>query len=46
MIDTSANIQKAKEVLDWEPEVDLDEGLDRTVEWYLENLDWASKVML
>ena len=46
MIDTSANIAKAKEVLDWEPEVDLDEGLDLTVEWYLENLDWASQVIL
>lgn len=46
MIDTSADIHKAKELLDWEPEFDLDEGLDRTVEWYLENLDWASQVEL
>lgn len=46
MVDTSANIQKAKDVLDWEPEIDLDTGLDRTVEWYLENLDWASQVEL
>lgn len=46
MMDTAANIQKAKDVLDWEPEIDLDEGLDRTVEWYLENLAWASKVKL
>jgi len=46
MIDTSADIRKAKEVLDWEPEIDLDEGLDRTVEWYLENVEWASQVEL
>lgn len=46
MMDTSANIQKAKDILDWEPEIDLDEGLDRTVAWYLENLDWASQVKL
>lgn len=46
MVDTSANIQKAKDVLDWEPEIDLETGLDRTVEWYLENLDWASQVEL
>ena len=26
--------QKAKEVLGWEPEVSLDEGLKRTVEWF------------
>ncbi len=46
MIDTAADIRKAKEVLNWEPEIDLGEGLDRTVEWYLENLDWASQVEL
>lgn len=28
------DIAKAREVLKWEPEVDLDEGLERTVEWY------------
>ncbi len=46
MVDTSADIRKAKAELDWEPEFDLDEGLDRTVEWYLENLEWASQVEL
>jgi len=46
MIDTSADIRKAKEMLDWEPQVDLDEGLDKTVEWYLANLDWAKDVEL
>lgn len=46
MIDTSADIRKAKEVLDWEPEFDLEEGLDRTVAWYLENLEWAGQVKL
>ena len=46
MVDTSADIRKAKELLDWEPEIDLETGLDRTVEWYLENLDWASQVEL
>ena len=46
MIDTSADICKAKQMLDWEPRVDLDEGLDKTVEWYLGNLDWARDVQL
>lgn len=46
MIDTAADIRKAKEVLNWEPEFDLEKGLDRTVEWYLQNLDWASQVEL
>ncbi|MEM7602820.1 MAG: NAD-dependent epimerase/dehydratase family protein [Verrucomicrobiota bacterium] len=46
MIDTAADIQKAKDVLGWEPQFDLEEGLDRTVEWYLENLEWAGQVEL
>ncbi len=28
------DITRAREVLDWEPKVDLDEGLERTIEWY------------
>lgn len=46
MKDTAADISKAKEMLDWEPEVDLEEGLDRTVAWYKENIDWAREVIL
>ena len=33
------NIDKAREVLGWEPEVDLDAGLERTVAWYRTQLD-------
>jgi nucleoside-diphosphate-sugar epimerase len=43
MKDTAADISKAKRLFDWEPETDLPEGLDQTVDWYLENLDWAKK---
>lgn len=46
MQDTAADITKAKAVLGWEPEVDLDAGLDATVAWYLENLEWAGEVRL
>lgn len=28
------DITRAREVLGWEPQVDLDEGLERTIEWY------------
>src|ERR671935_947785 len=28
------NVEKAKELLGWEPQVDLDEGLARTIAWY------------
>jgi UDP-glucose 4-epimerase len=32
------NVEKAKELLGWEPKVDLDEGLARTIAWYREKL--------
>jgi len=31
------DITKARDVLDWEPAVDLDEGLERTIAWYREH---------
>lgn len=35
---------KLKEKLGWEPKVQLEEGLERTVDWYLENTDWLKEV--
>jgi len=32
--DTLADTSKAKELLDWQPQVDLDEGVKKTVEWF------------
>jgi nucleoside-diphosphate-sugar epimerase len=46
MQDTAADIAKAKTMLGWEPEIDLDKGLDATVAWYLENQNWAGGVKL
>ncbi|MCB0394631.1 MAG: SDR family NAD(P)-dependent oxidoreductase [Bdellovibrionales bacterium] len=37
LTETSANIEKAKKLLSWNPKVDFQEGLDRSVKWYLEN---------
>jgi len=28
------NVRKAREVLGWEPFVELDEGLEKTIAWY------------
>jgi nucleoside-diphosphate-sugar epimerase len=32
------NYNKAKEMLGWEPEVDLDNGIIKTINWYKENV--------
>jgi nucleoside-diphosphate-sugar epimerase len=41
-----ADVGKAGELLGWEPTVGLDEGIQRTLEWYYANRDWASQLML
>ena len=46
MKETWANISKAKKLLDWSPQVDFQEGLDRTIAWYQANKGWLSKVKL
>jgi nucleoside-diphosphate-sugar epimerase len=28
------DISRAKKVLDWEPKVELEEGLQKTIEWF------------
>lgn len=35
---------KLKNELNWEPQVQVEEGLRRTVSWYLENADWLENV--
>jgi len=46
MKETWANIDKARELLDWEPRVSLDDGLKRSVSWYLENREWLKDVQV
>ena len=41
---TWADISKAKELLNWRPEVNIEEGIQNTVEWYLENREWVRNV--
>ena len=43
---TCADIKKAKEILDWEPKVSLEEGIKRTVDWYKENRSWLKDVVI
>jgi dTDP-glucose 4,6-dehydratase len=39
------NCDKIKKELNWKQSVDFDKGLDITIEWYLNNNKWCSKVM-
>ena len=41
MMTTWADIKKAKNLLGWEPKIELEEGLEKTVQWYLDHLSWT-----
>ncbi len=41
---TWAEITKAKELLSWQPEITIEEGIKRTTEWLLSNWQWVKKV--
>ena len=43
---TSADISKAKQLIGWTPKVELDEGLDASVDWYRTNLPWSGELEL
>jgi nucleoside-diphosphate-sugar epimerase len=40
-----ADVRKAGELLDWEPQVDLREGVKRLAEWYAAEREWAKDVL-
>lgn len=42
--ETWADIEKAKRLLGWAPTVSLEEGLRRSVRWYLDNRDWLANL--
>jgi nucleoside-diphosphate-sugar epimerase len=39
-----ADTSKARQLLDWQPRMTLEEGLPILVDWYRENRSWASQV--
>ena len=43
---TWADIGHARAILGWSPGIPIEEGIHRTVEWYLENRAWARDLML
>ena len=42
---TWADITKAGRLLDWRPRTTIEQGIDGTVEWYLENRHWAKDIL-
>jgi len=44
--ETWADIDKANRLLGWKPKVSLDEGLEKSVNWYMENREWLRDVQL
>jgi len=44
--ETWADISKAKRLLGWEPKVSFEQGLDKTIQWYRENHEWAKNIHL
>jgi nucleoside-diphosphate-sugar epimerase len=45
MLANQADISKARQLLGWEPQVGLDEGIRRLAEWYLAEREWACQVI-
>lgn len=41
---TWADIRKAEKLLGWRPQVSLEEGISRTVDWYEAERHWASEI--
>lgn len=43
---TWADITKAKNILGWQPEIKLEQGIESAVQWFIDNRSWASKIKL
>ena len=43
---TWADISQARNLLGWRPEVSIEEGIKRTVHWYVENRAWVKDILI
>lgn len=41
---TWADITKAKELFGWEPKIRIEEGIEKTGRWYIENREWLKGI--
>ena len=42
---TWANIEKAKRLLNWRPQVSFEAGVQALVDWYQANRDWTKDIV-
>ena len=45
MLANCADVSKARQLLGWEPKVELKEGIQNLISWYLEQRDWVKQVV-
>ena len=45
MLSNLADVSKARQLLHWEPQVNMRAGMQRLVDWYLAEREWASQVI-
>ena len=44
MMTNQADVSKAKSLLDWDPQVSLDEGIGKLIEWYQQEREWVKDI--
>lgn len=44
VLSNHADVSRARELLGWQPQVGLEEGITNLVDWYLQEREWASQI--
>jgi len=44
MMTNQADVSKAKSLLDWDPQVSLEEGIGKLIEWYQQEREWVKDI--
>ena len=45
MLTSEADVSKARQLLGWEPQYTMDQGIQALVDWYMQERDWAKDVI-
>jgi UDP-glucuronate 4-epimerase len=46
MVMNQADVSKAQELLNWNPQVDLRQGIKNLIDWYYEEREWAKEILM